>query len=81
MAVGLVLVGSLTAGASGELLTILVCALVISAMGFLDDWRTLGPSVKLIVELSASVALWAVGVRAGLAHRTVRSALWAITSP
>jgi len=66
VAAGLVLVGILAAGASGQLLTILLCAVAISAMGVVDDWRTVRPSVKLIVESAAATALWVAGVRAGL---------------
>jgi UDP-GlcNAc:undecaprenyl-phosphate/decaprenyl-phosphate GlcNAc-1-phosphate transferase len=66
VAAGLVLVGSFAAGASGQLLTILLCAVAISAMGLVDDWRTVRPSVKLIVESAAATALWAAGIRAGL---------------
>ncbi len=63
---GLLAVGLVAAGASGQFLTIMVCAAAISAMGFVDDWRTVRPSVKLVVESAAGAALWAVGVGAGL---------------
>jgi len=66
VAAGLVLVGAFAAGASGQVLTILLCAIAMSFMGFVDDWRTVGPRVKLAVETGAGVALWTVGVRAGL---------------
>jgi UDP-GlcNAc:undecaprenyl-phosphate GlcNAc-1-phosphate transferase len=61
-----VLVGGLTAGASGQVLTILLCGLAVGILGFVDDWRTLGPGTKLLVEGAAGVALWLAGVRAGL---------------
>jgi UDP-GlcNAc:undecaprenyl-phosphate GlcNAc-1-phosphate transferase len=35
-------------------------------MGFVDDWRTVGPVVKLVVEAGAGLALWFAGIRAGL---------------
>lgn len=66
VAMGLLTVGALAAGVDGQLLTIMVCAVVVSAMGFIDDWRTVGPVTKLLVEGSAGAALWIVGVRAGL---------------
>ncbi len=66
VAAGLILVGSFAADASGQLLTILLCAVAISAMGLVDDWRTVRPSVKLIVESAAGAALWGAGIRAGL---------------
>jgi UDP-GlcNAc:undecaprenyl-phosphate GlcNAc-1-phosphate transferase len=66
VAIGLLAVGAVTAGASGQVVTIMICALAISALGFVDDWRTVGPMVKVVVESGAGMALWAVGVRAGL---------------
>lgn len=63
---GLVLVGGLTAGASGQVLTILLCGLALGIVGLVDDWRTVGPGTKLVVEAASGVALWLVGVRAGL---------------
>ncbi|MBI3647482.1 MAG: undecaprenyl/decaprenyl-phosphate alpha-N-acetylglucosaminyl 1-phosphate transferase [Actinobacteria bacterium] len=62
----LLLVAAVTAGASGQLLTILAGGLVLSVMGLLDDWRTVPLWVKVLVEVAAAVALWIVGVGAGL---------------
>jgi UDP-GlcNAc:undecaprenyl-phosphate GlcNAc-1-phosphate transferase len=62
----LLLVATVTVGTSGQLLTILAGGLLIAAMGLVDDWRTVPLWVKLIVETSAAIALWIVGVRAGL---------------
>jgi UDP-GlcNAc:undecaprenyl-phosphate GlcNAc-1-phosphate transferase len=66
VAVGLALVGGLLAGASGELMTVLGFGLALTLVGLVDDRRTVGPVLKLLVEISAGVALWLVGVRAGL---------------
>ncbi len=66
VAAGLLLVGSFAAGASGQLATILGGGLAVGALGLIDDWRTVGPIVKLLVEGGAAVGLWLAGVRAGL---------------
>jgi UDP-GlcNAc:undecaprenyl-phosphate GlcNAc-1-phosphate transferase len=66
VAVGVIIVGGLTAGASGQFVTVLVAALGLGILGLLDDQRLVGPWIKLLVEVSAGVALWLVGVRAGL---------------
>jgi len=66
VAVGVVIVGGLTAGASGQLVTVLVAALGLGVLGLLDDHRLVGPLIKLFVEISAAVALWLVGIGAGL---------------
>jgi UDP-GlcNAc:undecaprenyl-phosphate/decaprenyl-phosphate GlcNAc-1-phosphate transferase len=66
VAAGLLLVTGFAAGTSGQVLTILACALGILALGLFDDWRTVGPFVKILVEIAAGLALWTVGVRAGI---------------
>jgi UDP-GlcNAc:undecaprenyl-phosphate GlcNAc-1-phosphate transferase len=66
MAMAVIIVGGVTAGVSGEFLTILVGAVGLGVLGLLDDQRLVGPWIKLLVEVSAGVALWLVGVRAGL---------------
>jgi UDP-GlcNAc:undecaprenyl-phosphate GlcNAc-1-phosphate transferase len=66
LAGGLLLVASLTAGVSAQILAILLGGLVLGVWGLLDDWVTVRPSVKLAVEASAGIALWLVGIRAGL---------------
>jgi UDP-GlcNAc:undecaprenyl-phosphate GlcNAc-1-phosphate transferase len=66
MAVAVIILGGVTTGVSGEFLTILVGAVGLGILGLLDDQRLVGPWVKLLVEISAGVALWLVGVRAGL---------------
>jgi len=66
LACGLALVGAFTASASGQLLTILVGGIALMFVGLADDYRGLGPAVKLVVEVGAAVGLWLVGVRAGM---------------
>jgi UDP-GlcNAc:undecaprenyl-phosphate GlcNAc-1-phosphate transferase len=66
VAVGLVIVGGIAAGASGQLLVILLGGLALGIVGLLDDRWTVRPSTKLLAEACAAVALWLVGVRAGL---------------
>ena len=66
VAAGLVLTAWLSAGAEGELLTILLAGLALAGLGFVDDHRTVRPGTKFIVEAGAALALWTVGVRAGL---------------
>jgi UDP-GlcNAc:undecaprenyl-phosphate GlcNAc-1-phosphate transferase len=68
IAVGLVAVGAITAGASRQLLTVLLCALGVGAIGFVDDWKSVGPLAKMAVEIVAGLALWFSGVSAGLFH-------------
>jgi len=63
---GLVTVGAAASGLSGEVATILVCGAAMCLLGFVDDWRTVRPLPKILVEVSAGAALWAVGIRAGL---------------
>ena len=64
VALGLILVGVISAGAQAQLLTILACGLVLCATGLLDDWRTVHPLVRVGVESGCGVALWVVGIRA-----------------
>jgi UDP-GlcNAc:undecaprenyl-phosphate GlcNAc-1-phosphate transferase len=63
---GLVTVGAAASGLSGEVATILACAAAMCLLGLVDDWRTVGPVPKILVEVGAGAALWAVGIRAGL---------------
>ena len=51
---------------SSQVLTILAGGLAATVLGLVDDWRGVGPVVKLIAEASIGVALWMAGVRAGL---------------
>jgi UDP-GlcNAc:undecaprenyl-phosphate/decaprenyl-phosphate GlcNAc-1-phosphate transferase len=66
LAAGLVATSFLTTGASGQILVILLGGLILGVLGLVDDWATVRPSVKLLVEAAAGVALWFADVRAGL---------------
>jgi UDP-GlcNAc:undecaprenyl-phosphate GlcNAc-1-phosphate transferase len=66
VAAGLVLVGAFAASSSGQLATIVVCGVVITAVGLLDDQRGVGPIVKIVIEAGAGIALFLVGVKAAL---------------
>lgn len=66
VAAGLLLVGAFATGANGELVTILVGALALAAVGMVDDVRTVPPAVRLAVEGAAGASLWFVGARAGV---------------
>jgi UDP-GlcNAc:undecaprenyl-phosphate GlcNAc-1-phosphate transferase len=65
VAAGLIGVGVVASGAEGQLLTILLCGAVLGAMGLLDDWRSVHPLVRVVVESGCGVALWVAGIRAG----------------
>jgi len=66
---GLMVVAALTAGASGELVTILAGGLALFLLGLIDDWRTVSPATKILVEVGAAVALWVVGARRAVRQR------------
>jgi UDP-GlcNAc:undecaprenyl-phosphate GlcNAc-1-phosphate transferase len=66
LAAGLVAIGFLTTGASAQVFVILLGGLVLGVWGLMDDWVTVRPSVKLLVQAAAGVALWFADVRAGL---------------
>lgn len=66
VAAGLVAIGFLTTGTSAQVFVLLLGGLVLGVWGLLDDWVTVRPPVKLLVEASAGVALWFSDVRAGL---------------
>lgn len=63
---GVLSVAAVTAGADRQVLTIVAGGLAATVLGLVDDWRGVGPLVKLLVEASIGVALWMAGVRAGL---------------
>jgi UDP-GlcNAc:undecaprenyl-phosphate GlcNAc-1-phosphate transferase len=83
VAAGLLAVGVLAGGASGQISVVLLAALAMTALGVIDDWRTVGPGVKIVVEVGAALALWASGVGAGLFGSPVLDAtltvLWVVT--
>ncbi len=66
VAAGLAGVGLATAGASGQMTAIVLGGVAVCGLGLVDDWRTVGPIVKLAVEVGAALALWFSGVGAGL---------------
>src|SRR5688500_12391086 len=53
LAAGLVAIGFLTTGASAQVFVILLGGLVLGVWGLVDDWVTVRPSVKLLVQGSA----------------------------
>ena len=80
---GLVLVGLIAAGTNGELLTILGAGLVLGMVGLRDDVRSVSPWWRLGFEAAAGLALWFVGVRAGVFNLTITdlplTVLWVVT--
>jgi UDP-GlcNAc:undecaprenyl-phosphate GlcNAc-1-phosphate transferase len=66
VAASLVLIAVATRGLSGRVTTILLGGMAMCLLGFMDDWRTVAPIPKILVEASAAVALWVAGIRAGL---------------
>ena len=50
----------------GELIGILVVALLLAVVGLTDDLRGLGVVIRLGTQLAAAVALWAVGIQVNL---------------
>ncbi len=68
VAAGLLLIAAFAGGANGELLTVLIGALVLALVGLTDDVVALSPFIRLAFETVAGVALWIAGVRAGLFH-------------
>ena len=82
VAAGLAGVGLAAAGASGQLGVVIAGAAVLTGLGFFDDWRTVGPVTKLVVEVGAGLALWFSGIGAGLFGNEVLDAaltvLWVV---
>ncbi|MCJ7832372.1 MAG: undecaprenyl/decaprenyl-phosphate alpha-N-acetylglucosaminyl 1-phosphate transferase [Actinobacteria bacterium] len=66
VAIGLALVASFSASASGQLLTILGGGIALMLVGLVDDRRGVGPITKVLVQVAAACALWLAGVRAGM---------------
>jgi UDP-GlcNAc:undecaprenyl-phosphate GlcNAc-1-phosphate transferase len=54
------------ASSLGELLAVMALAVTVAAIGFRDDFRPLGPLLRLGVEVAAVGGLWAVDVRIGV---------------
>src|SRR3954453_6282975 len=59
-------VGLWAGGADGRVVTVLAGGAVVAVVGALDDRRPLSPWLRLGLEAGAAVALWGVGIRAGL---------------
>jgi len=80
---GLMLVGLFAAGTNGELLTILGAGLMLGLVGLRDDVRSVSPWWRLSFEAAAGLALWVVGVRAGVFDLTITdlplTVLWVVT--
>jgi UDP-GlcNAc:undecaprenyl-phosphate GlcNAc-1-phosphate transferase len=68
VAAGLLAPAAYLAGASAQLLTILLAGLAVAAVGLLDDRRPISPYAKLAAQAAAALALWAVGIRAEVFH-------------
>lgn len=67
IASGLMLVVMLVPGEPDQVAVVVAGALVLGAVGLVDDVRGgLGPAVKLALEAAAGAALWTVGIRAGI---------------
>jgi UDP-GlcNAc:undecaprenyl-phosphate GlcNAc-1-phosphate transferase len=66
VAVGLIVVGAITSGTNAELFNLLAGAALMAMVGLLDDLRGLSPVVRLAYEAFAALALWQVGIGAGV---------------
>ena len=66
VAAGLGVTGVVAAGGSIQIATILVSAIAIACLGLVDDARGLQPPVKLVVEVTAAVALYVTGSGGGV---------------
>ena len=70
VALAFVAVGVWAGGADGQLVTVLAGATMLAVVGAFDDRRSVSPWLRLGLESAAAVALWVVGVRAGLLGHT-----------
>ncbi len=55
-----------TDGGVGELIVILVAALLLSLLGLVDDLRGLHPVTRFTIEIAVAIAMYSVGVRVDL---------------
>jgi UDP-GlcNAc:undecaprenyl-phosphate GlcNAc-1-phosphate transferase len=62
---GLLAAALATTGTNAQIVSILLGAVALAGLGLVDDWRSVGPIVKVIVQSAAGLALWIAGVRAG----------------
>jgi UDP-GlcNAc:undecaprenyl-phosphate/decaprenyl-phosphate GlcNAc-1-phosphate transferase len=67
---GFIVVGAISSGANAELFNVLAGAALMAMVGLLDDLRGVSPPLKLGFEAFAAVALWQVGVGAGIFDST-----------
>jgi UDP-GlcNAc:undecaprenyl-phosphate/decaprenyl-phosphate GlcNAc-1-phosphate transferase len=64
---GAVAIVGIVAGTQSRQLTVIVIgAAVLGLCGLVDDWKGIGPLVKLTAEAACGLGLWMVGIRAGL---------------
>ncbi len=66
ISVALIVVGAIADGTNAELFNVLAGAALMAMIGLLDDLRGLSPDLRLGYEAFAAVALWQVGVGAGV---------------
>ena len=64
--IGLIVVGAFADGANAELFNVLAGAALLAMVGLLDDIRGVSPLVRFGYEAFAAIALWQVGVGAGI---------------
>jgi UDP-GlcNAc:undecaprenyl-phosphate GlcNAc-1-phosphate transferase len=65
---GLVVAAAATAGSRLQLIVVVLGAVALAGVGLVDDLRGVGPVVKVACETAAGLALWGVGIRAGVTH-------------
>jgi UDP-GlcNAc:undecaprenyl-phosphate GlcNAc-1-phosphate transferase len=66
IAAALVALGIAAGEADGQLLTVIAGAVGLGFIGAMDDRRSVSPWIRLGAEALAAIALWVVGVRAGI---------------
>jgi UDP-GlcNAc:undecaprenyl-phosphate GlcNAc-1-phosphate transferase len=66
MAAALVVIAAAVSGADGKLLVVALGAFAMLGLGLADDVWPVPPALRLALEIAAGVALYLVGIRAGL---------------
>jgi UDP-GlcNAc:undecaprenyl-phosphate GlcNAc-1-phosphate transferase len=83
LSAGLIAVGAISTGVNAELFNVLAGAALLAMVGLLDDIRGLSPLLRLGFEAFAALALWQVGVGAGIFDSTALdvglTVLWVVT--
>ena len=46
-----------------QVVVIILCGFAVALTGLIDDWRTIGPMPRLLIQSAAAVTMWTVGVR------------------